>query len=102
MSEVTKELYDAGYEKGTAAERVNTEKEKNRAEKEKNRADLEKKRADAAEAEVLKLREELEVLRKQKHNSIYFKTIKKLSEDSFFYFLLAILISWYSCRSIPG
>jgi len=59
VSEVTKELYDAGYEKGTAAERVNTEKEK-------NRADLEKKRADAAEAEVLKLREELEVLRKQK------------------------------------
>ena len=48
VSEVTKELYDAGV----AAERINTEKEK--------------KRADAAEAELLKLREELEVLRKQK------------------------------------
>ena len=45
MSEVTKEWFN----EGVAAERVNTEREK--------------KRADAAEAENIKLREELELLK---------------------------------------
>ena len=50
MSEVTKEWFNEGYERGVAAERANTEKERTRA--------------DAAEEEARKLREELEALRK--------------------------------------
>lgn len=59
------------FEKGQAAERVNTEKERQRADSEKKRADLatqradsETERANAAEIEVLRLKEELAKLQR--------------------------------------
>lgn len=52
------------FEKGQAAERVNTEKERQRADCERERANNEKERADILEQENLRLKEQLALLKK--------------------------------------
>ena len=63
IQEIRQDAYDQGKQEGEQNERNNTLREKERADAEKSRADTAENRADAAERELIRLREEIRMLR---------------------------------------
>ncbi|MCR4648273.1 MAG: Rpn family recombination-promoting nuclease/putative transposase [Lachnospiraceae bacterium] len=63
VSEVTKEWFKEGYERGVADERTLTDKERARADEAEVRANEEKARADALEKEVNELKKKLSAIK---------------------------------------
>ena len=63
IQEIKQEAYDQGKQEGEQNERNNTLREKERADAEKIRADIAENRADTAEQELIRLREEIRILR---------------------------------------